>query len=318
VATLLRVGTMQIVLAMIEAGDVDCTLALDDPLSAVRTWSHDPTLQSPALLVTGQAVTAVQLQRRFLERAKRFLDRGLADSLVPRAGEIVALWEDTLEKLERADWASLAGRLDWVMKQTLLSRVLSRNSELGWDSPEIKHLDQLFSSLDPSEGLYWSVAASGCVEQVVSEEEIARFMAEPPSDTRAWGRAMLLRHAGTAVDRVDWDFVRITRRNTFGVRECWRVDFPDPLDADAARVSRATQSASSLEELLVALGATVERPVSTLESYYSGVHYSWPAIDATALHRGMGRGDGWPKLGEPTWDRKKGKRHNRGGGNGSA
>jgi proteasome accessory factor A len=43
VASLLKVGVMQIVLAMIEAGRIKPGLALEDPLDALLRWSHDPT-----------------------------------------------------------------------------------------------------------------------------------------------------------------------------------------------------------------------------------------------------------------------------------
>ena len=35
---------------------------------------------------------------------------------MPRAGEILALWADTLDKLGAGDLDALTGRLDWVLK----------------------------------------------------------------------------------------------------------------------------------------------------------------------------------------------------------
>jgi hypothetical protein len=47
------------------------------------------------------------------------------------------------------------------------------------------------------------------VERVVSEAQIERAMHEPPDDTRAWTRAMLLRMAGPdEISHVDWDTMR--------------------------------------------------------------------------------------------------------------
>lgn len=48
VANLLKIGVMQIVLAMIEAERFDQALILDDPVGAVITFSHDPTLAARA------------------------------------------------------------------------------------------------------------------------------------------------------------------------------------------------------------------------------------------------------------------------------
>src|SRR6185503_13604577 len=101
---------------------------------------------------------------------------------------ILALWEDTLSKLARRDFKSLAGRLDWVMKRALLERLLDRNPGLDWHSPAIRAADLLFATLDPAAGLYWAIEAKGGVEPIVSDGDIRRAMRKPPVDTRAWSR----------------------------------------------------------------------------------------------------------------------------------
>ena len=45
-ASLLKVGTLQIVLAMLEAQAADRELLVEDPVAAVHTWSHDPSLRA--------------------------------------------------------------------------------------------------------------------------------------------------------------------------------------------------------------------------------------------------------------------------------
>jgi proteasome accessory factor A len=213
VASLLKVGVLQIVLAMIEAEQVDIGLILEDPLDALRRWSHDPTLNARARTCAGREWTATELQCAFLEGAKAFVARGGADGLVPRAPEILALWEGTLLQLRARDFGALARRLDWALKLSILERVMRQRPTLRWSGPEAKLLDHVYSSLDPAEGLYWSCERDGLVERVVTEEEIARAMHEPPADTRAWTRAMLLRRAGRqGVAAVDWDSIRFTLR----------------------------------------------------------------------------------------------------------
>jgi proteasome accessory factor A len=269
VATLLRVGTMQIVLAMLEAGLVDSRLALDDPVAAAHTWSHDPSLRATSTLVSGQAITAVELQRRFCDQAECFVSTSEAPRVVPRAGEILALWNDTLHKLEARDWSALARRLDWVLKRLLLTRAMQQRPELRWDSPEIKHLDHLYSSLDPAAGLYWSLSRNGNVDRVVTDEEIARFTTDPPRDTRARVRAMLLRRAGHALDEVDWDIVRLTAIDGHGYAERWRIDLPDPFDRGPWPDD--AWPATSIAELARLLGGT---RLYVTPSYADG---RWPA-----------------------------------------
>jgi proteasome accessory factor A len=260
VATLLKVGTTQLIAAMIEAEAVDPALALDDPLVAVRDWSRDVSLDARAALVSGARVTSLELQRRFLDAAAAFVASGRADGVVPRAGELVALWDGTLTQLERRDWTALARRLDWVLKLSLIERAFRQQPQLDWASPGIKYLDHLYSSLDRAEGLYWNVSDAGGVDEVVSSSEVERFGAEPPADTRAWGRAALQRAAGGWIEDVDWDCVRLRLRTGREASDVWRVDLSDPLGATRADWEQVWSPGDTLREIAAALGAVREIP----------------------------------------------------------
>lgn len=253
-AGLLKVGTLQLVLAMLEAGQVDPGLALEDPLEALQRFSRDPLLRARAALASGGEVTAVELQERFCAAARRFVDTGAWEGIVPRAPEIVELWERTLADLARRDLAALAGRLDWVLKLALLERLLRARPDLDWGSPEVKHLDQLYSSLDPEEGLYWQFARGGRIASVGEEELASRFTAEPPADTRAWGRAMLLRLATPAeVAEVDWDHLRFRLDGGRGWPRWRQVALADPLRGTRAELGAALEGAPTLTAALDSL-----------------------------------------------------------------
>ncbi len=256
IASLLKVGVMQIVLSMIEYERINPTLLLDDPLEALLTWSHDPSLQKKARMASGQALTAVELQLLFLEEAMRFLDSGECEKWVPRAPEIVSLWEDTLRKLQRRDFSSLAPRLDWVLKLTILQRAMERGGRLGWDSPRLKHLDQLYSSLDPSEGLFWAYRRDGFTERIVDEARIERFVHDPPEDTRAWTRAMILRRtAPGSVDSVDWDSIRIKTRRRGVWSRYTELDMPNPLGFTRENSAHVFKDGMPLEDILERLAS---------------------------------------------------------------
>jgi len=209
VATYLKAGSVQLVLAMIESRRIDRRLMLRWPLEALYRWSRDPELGARARLADGRAVTAVELQLMFLERARAFVDRGECGDRVPEAHAILDLWADTLAQLESRDFDRLARRLDWVRKRMLLERALAASPRLDWTSPEITHLDQIWGSLDEAEGLYWACERGGAVERVCGDAEIDRFVNEPPPDTRAATRADLLRAFADDVEQVDWSHVRV-------------------------------------------------------------------------------------------------------------
>jgi hypothetical protein len=252
VATLLKCGVMQLVLAMLESGWVDLDLILDQPVAAVRRWSHDPELRAEARLLDGRRRTAVELQLGFFEAAERFVSRGDAEGIVPRAAEILRLWGDVLELLRARDFDALAPRLDWVLKRRTLETALVRHRGLDWSSREIKVLDHLYASLSLGDGLYWAHEAAGRVEAVVDPVAIERLVHEPPETTRAWTRAMLLRAAGTdRVEHVDWDRVRIRCGGSGDGSSASRtVDLSDPLGATRAHCQGAFAECADIEDLV--------------------------------------------------------------------
>jgi proteasome accessory factor A len=252
-SALLRVGPMQLLLAMFEAEHVNPDLILDDPVTAAVIWSHDPTLAARVRLASGARLTAIELQLRFLEDAERFAATGGFDGLVPRAHEILAFWEDTLVRLRAGDVAGLASRLDWALKLHILERAIASRPGLGWSDPLVKHLDLLYASVDAATGLYWAYEEVGAVERLVSEADIERLRCEPPDDTRAWGRAMLLRLGGRHVHDVDWDRVvfRESRRGYWPILRTIALD--DPLGFTRADVAPAIDAADGLDDVLDAL-----------------------------------------------------------------
>ena len=255
-ASLLKVGVTQIILSMIEHERINPNLILDDPLAAVVAWSHDPSLRTRVRMASGQRLTALELQFLFLEEAKRFLESVEGSQWIPRAEEIMALWEDTLNKLRAGDIHALARRLDWVLKMTILERVLERQPRLKWRSPQIKHLDQLYSSLEPSEGLFWAYTQDGFVEKAVDESRIDWFVRNPPADTRAWTRAMILRRTPPgSLDSIDWDSIRIKTRGTEYWSRYTELDMSDPFAFTEEEASRVFQEETMLEDILECLAA---------------------------------------------------------------
>ena len=263
-SALFRVGLMQLILTLIELGLVNPHLILDDPLDAVLAYSRDPTLQARAELISGSCFTALELQSAYLDEVKRHAARGVFEGIVPFAEQIIALWEDTLEKLAKGDWTAIAPRLDWVMKLMAIERTMQQHRELDWDSPEIKVLDHLYSSLD-DDGLYWVYEASGFAEKLVPNKRIAHFLANPPDDTRAWTRAMLLRRAAPEdVVSVDWDAMTFKLRGRYNWPSYRTVNLADPLGFTRAEAEPIFENARSLESLLGALEALSSRAAQPL------------------------------------------------------
>lgn len=244
IAGFLKIGVMQIALTMIEAGEIDPKLCLEDPVSALVAFSHDPALKTTAKLKFGGDTSIVELQSRFLEAAQHFVSDGRCAALVPEAELIISLWAETLAMLRRRDFDSLAGRLDWVHRLALIEGVLAADSRLSWDSPQLRLADFDYGDIDG--GMFWAAQNAGLVEQLVTEEEICAAMSTAPENTRAWTRSRLLELAPPEiVAHVDWN--SITLRGECGkMRTLW---LPDPLEP---KIHSPIRDANTFEEAIAA------------------------------------------------------------------
>jgi hypothetical protein len=141
-----------------------------------------------------------------------------------------------------------------VLKLRIIERAMAQRPQLGWDSPEIKLLDHLYSSLDPDEGLYWIYEKAGVTEPIASAAQIERFVYEPPEDTRAYSRAMLLRLAkADQINSIDWDSIRFKLNGRSGWLVYRTLEMANPLAFTKADTARLFESGEPLEEILDAM-----------------------------------------------------------------
>lgn len=258
VATFLRAGTLQVVVAMLEAGWTDPACVVSNPVAALGVWSRDLMLGAAVPTDDGRRITAVDLQCRFVESARRFVAAGGCDGLVPDADRILALWEDTVDRFRARDFDGLSRRLDWLLKRRILQAALARHPELSWRSPPLRHLDQMYASLDTADGLFWNAERAGAVERITDDQTVAQACAQPPDDTRAWSRAQLLRRLRPEqVLHVDWDHVRVRRAGKVGeAASSVVVPLPVPFGHTRADNQGAFDRLLPMTALLRALNAT--------------------------------------------------------------
>jgi len=109
----LKFATTSIAVALADAGlEPGRDVALRAPVEALREFASDPTCQAKATTCDGRELSAVDIQRHYLELARRHLDATWMPSWAPEA---VEKWAAMLHRLQGAP-DSVATCLDWGIK----------------------------------------------------------------------------------------------------------------------------------------------------------------------------------------------------------
>jgi Pup amidohydrolase len=246
VATFLKVGTLLLVLDVIEDEALGSVPVLAEPVRAFHQISHDLTGRRPLRLEDGSTATAIELQWHYLEAVKRAVkDR----DLTPVEVEVLERWEAVLATAE-VDPRALSGKVDWATKLELLEGYRDRHG-LGWDHDRLKMVDLQYHDVRQDKGLYQRLAARGRVERLVSEEEIQHAISSPPEDTRAWFRGECLRLFPERVVAAGWDSLIFD----VGQAALQRVPMMEPGRGTREHVGELLDRVTSAEELLAALRA---------------------------------------------------------------
>lgn len=201
--TYLKVGTMLIVLQMIEDNFLPAPLILRNPVRALRDVSHDLTCKVAVPLRSGVKMTAIDLQRHYHETAQRYVVA--YPDCHPTYPAIVKEWGAVLDGLE-TDPMQLHREIDWVIKLHLLTNYIERRGS-AWDDPRIAMMDLQYHDIRPEKGLYYVLERSGAVRRLLSEEEIVHAIEEPPEDTRAYFRGQCLKKFKQQIFGVNWDSI---------------------------------------------------------------------------------------------------------------
>src|SRR6266705_2499853 len=107
--TLLKVGSTDLVLRMIEAGAIMRDLTLDNAIRAIREVSHDMTGRSRVRLANGRESSALDIQYEYLNRAKDFTAKNGAD---PVSKRVLDMWERALSAIETGNLDMIAREID--------------------------------------------------------------------------------------------------------------------------------------------------------------------------------------------------------------
>ena len=189
---LLKVGSTDLVLRMIEAGAVlRDDMTLDNPIRAIREVSHDMTGRSRLRLANGREMSALEIQYEYLTRAQDFTSKNGLNAISKR---VLEMWERVLEAIETGNLDKIAREIDWVTKYQLIERYRAKH-DLSLSAPRIAQLDLAYHDVRRGRGLYYLLQRRGAVDRVARDLDIFEAKSTPPQTTRAKLRGEFVRRA---------------------------------------------------------------------------------------------------------------------------
>jgi proteasome accessory factor A len=204
-ATYLKVGLTALVLGMLEGGG-SFAMELEDPVRAIRQISRDPGCTARIGLMDGRRMTAVEIQREYLELVDGYYQGSRRDEIVE---DLIDRWYYVLNQLEE-DPMGLSREVDWVIKKRLMESYMTRRG-VGWDDERILVMDLQYHNISRSTGLYYLADKKGLVRKEFGEPEIEDAIENPPQTTRAKIRGDFVRKANRLKKSysVDWGYLKL-------------------------------------------------------------------------------------------------------------
>lgn len=199
VATALKIGTTSLILELIEKDHVPA-LELASPVEAAKAISRDGDYDWLVELADGRKISAIEIQRIYLDAARRYCDQGSEETRW-----VLAEWEAILNDLQ-ADPMECGDRVDWVAKKYLLS-TFREAEHLDWADPWLQSIDMEYHNIDPVAGLYHEMLRTCSVRRFLKENEIRDAIFQPPTTTRAFFRGRSVAKFNAAISSIQWDEV---------------------------------------------------------------------------------------------------------------
>ena len=152
---LLKVGSTDLVLRMIEAGAVLRDMTLDNPIRAIREVSHDMTGRSRVRLANGREMSALEIQYEYLARARTSPAR---TAWTRSASGCWRCGSGRWGRSRAGNLDKIAREIDWVTKYQLIERYRARH-DLPLSAPRVAQLDLAYHDVRRGRGLYYLLQA---------------------------------------------------------------------------------------------------------------------------------------------------------------
>ena len=165
-------------------------MTLENPIRAIREISHDITCRRRVRLANGREVSALDIQREYLDRALRYAD---TKGLPPLEQRALDMWEHCVSTIEDEP-LKLEREVDWVIKHQLIEAYRAKH-DLPLGHPRVALLDLQYHDLSRERSLFYKLQDRGMVERMCTDADIDIAMDTPPQTTRARLRGEFIKRA---------------------------------------------------------------------------------------------------------------------------
>ncbi len=210
---------------MIEAGVELPDFEVANEIKAIRLVSRDMTGTETIPLRNGGAVSALDMQREYLARARQWLEvrpdpageSGSAGSAGANTGtpneemgRLLELWGRTLDAVDSGDYSTIDRDIDWAIKLSLLRRYMDRGLDIA--DPKLAQIDLAYHDVRPGRGIFRILESRGAVSRWITDAEVDDAIANAPRTTRAVlrGRFLKAARAAGATTVVDWTHLKVS------------------------------------------------------------------------------------------------------------
>jgi proteasome accessory factor A len=189
--TFVKVGAAACMLRMLEDPSVVLRdMTLENPIRAIREISHDMTCRRTVRLANGREVSALDIQREYLDRALRYAD---TKGFPPLEQKALEMWEHCISTIEN-DPLKLDREVDWVIKYRLIEAYRAKH-DLALGHAKVQLLDLQYHDISQPRGLFYKLQAHGQVERMTTDADIDAAVDTPPQTTRARLRGEFIKRA---------------------------------------------------------------------------------------------------------------------------
>jgi proteasome accessory factor A len=236
-ATALKVGATSLVLRLLEEG-LTAPVTLVNPVQAAKAISRDCTLRQTVERQGAPPMTAIEVQRIYLDEARKRLAGLDAD-----ADWTLTEWAWVLDTLEK-DPLALSEHLDWAAKFKLLD-AFREEEGLRWDDPHVQSLDLAYHNVDPEQGLYYGLEQAGAMKRLVTDARTEAAISCAPGDTRAFIRGLFVERFGTAIRSIGWNGIAFRHNGEDVV-----FDMNSLVEEDVVALNEELANAETLDEFV--------------------------------------------------------------------